>query len=268
MPYAEPMTFLFFRFLSVTGVLLLFLPFISRQHFSFSKVAHGSFVGIMLHSIYLGGVFYAIRQGMSTGLSSLIVCLQPIFTSLLAGVFLNEKITTKQWLGLLLGLSGVVLLLSPKLLGSDTSTTGYLSYTNEGIIACFISLCGIVTGTLYQKKFCAHQHLVVGAFSQYIAALVFTGVIVVLFEDFQIEWNFQVILTLLWLVFALSIGAIGLLMFLICHGAASKVSSLFYLVPALTAVEGYILFDEALSKITILGIIISLSGVFMATKKN
>ncbi|MFZ9103994.1 MAG: DMT family transporter [Burkholderiaceae bacterium] len=257
MPHAEPMTFLLLRFI---GVLALLLPaaWLMRAPWpSRSQAWKIALAGLLLQAGYLGGVWAAVRHGMTAGLIALIVGLQPIITAWLAGV-VQERISKIQWLGLVLGLSGVGLVVWAKL-----SLAG-LSLVSLGLGV--IALTSITAGTLYQKAACPHFDLRTGAIIQYAASALVCLPFVFGLETRDIDWHPEMIGALLWSIVALSIGAISLLFIMIREGAATKVTSLLYLTPPTTAVMAYFLFDEPMTGLTMAGIVITMAGVWLVTK--
>jgi drug/metabolite transporter (DMT)-like permease len=257
MPHAEPMTFLLLRFI---GVLALLLPaaWLMRAPWpSRGQAWKIALAGLLLQAGYLGGVWAAVRHGMTAGLIALIVGLQPIITAWLAGV-VQERISKIQWLGLVLGLTGVGLVVWAKL-----SLAG-LSLVSLGLGV--IALASITAGTLYQKAACPHFDLRTGAIIQYAASALVCLPFVFGLETREIDWHPQMIGALLWSIVALSIGAISLLFIMIREGAATKVTSLLYLTPPTTAVMAYFLFDEPMTSLTIAGIVITMAGVWLVTK--
>ncbi len=209
---------------------------------------------MLVHGIYLGGVFWAIKQGMPAGLSSIIVGLQPVLTALMAVVLLNESISRKHWLSMAIGAAGLALVLGPKF---DPGGSGITPVT---IAVVFAAVAGISLGTVYQKRFVQKTDLLAATIWQYVGALLIT-VPLSAFESWQITWSGDLIFAMVWLVLVLSVGAILLLMLLIREGAVSQVASLFYLVPVATAVESYFLFNETLSLVQIAGMALVIGAV-------
>ena len=218
---------------------------------------------MLVHGTYLGGVFYGIYLGMPAGLAALLVGLQPLLTATCAGPLLGERLTKQQWLGLLLGLIGISLVLGSKL---ELGSTLFSGFGAGALISVMAALAGISLGTLYQKRYCTSMPLLSGAVIQYIAAGVLLGFGALLFESREVEWSTTFILTLGWLVLVLSIAAILLLMALIKKGEASRVASLFYLVPPVTALQAWWLFDERLPLMGLIGMVIAIAGVVMVVK--
>jgi drug/metabolite transporter (DMT)-like permease len=258
LPHAEPLTFLLVRYCSVivlmTGVALATnapWPKNKREWF------HIGVSGILVHAIYLGGVFTGISKGFPAGLASLVVGLQPLLTALAAGWFLKETVIARQWLGLALGLTGTAMVLSNRV------QTGF---TLDGLGPIILALVGITAGTLYQKKFCPGLDWRTGSVAQFIPAAAVTLVAAGLTESFRIDFAPSFIFALAWLVLVLSLGAISLLNYLIRSGTAVNVASLFYLVPASTAIIAWALFDEKLSGIALIGMVIAIIGVYLSRK--
>ncbi|MDQ3654266.1 MAG: DMT family transporter [Chloroflexota bacterium] len=252
MPYAEPATFLVLRFggvlaLMIPLVLLLRVPWPSRR-----QAVHIAVAGVLIQGGYLLGVFEAIRQGMGAGLAALIVGLQPVLTAVL-GSLVRERITGRQWLGLALGLAGVTMVVWERL-----SLTG-LSVTS--VAAAIAALLSITCGTLYQKRHAPVFDLRIGSVIHFSAGLLLVIPVSLLFEHRHVEWTGPLIGALLWSVVALSLGATSLLFLLIQRGAATKVASLMYLTPAVTAVMAWILFGENLSAIMMFGMAVTAAGV-------
>lgn len=197
---------------------------------------------------------------MPAGLAALIMGLQPLITALLAGAFLGEKVLGRHWLGLAIGLVGLVMVLYPRIGDIDGGvTTATLS-------SCVIAVFAISAGTVWQKPFLGGIDLVTGTLYQYLGAGIVMTAAAFLLETGRYELNAEVVFAMAWLVLVLSIGAVVLLMYLIRAGEMSKVSSLFYLVPAVTAVLAWLLFGESLNALQIIGMIVTTIGVAMATQ--
>jgi drug/metabolite transporter (DMT)-like permease len=253
--HAEPMTFLSLR-MGLLVLLLGALVLVMRPHWPSAQcVWHNVVAGLGVHGLYLGGVSIAIAQGLPAGLAALIVALQPILTSTIANRWLGERVAPHQWLGLVLGLFGVWLVVHERTSGSETPLAGW--------IAIFIGLIGITAGTLYQKHFAGGVDWRVGLLVQYAAsgALFIAGAAA--FESWQVQWTPQFLLALGWLVFVLSLGAIWLLYFMIRRSAAMRVTSLFYLTPAVTALMAWLIFDERLAPLALVGMAVCVTGVFL-----
>jgi len=260
LPYAEPMTFLVLRFAIVTVLLAVFAG-LTRAPWprDFKQAAHIAIAGLLLHGVYLGGVFASIFHGVPAGISALIVGIQPLLVAAAAGPVLGERVTAKQWLGLVLGLSGVILVVWTKLdLGIGTAW---------GYALSVIALFGITIGTLYQKKYCPYIDLRSGTAIQFAATTVMLVPFALLYETRQIVWSGEFLFALGWLCIVLSLGAITLLFILIKRGAASTVSSLFFLVPPCTALVAFFLFGETLSLLALVGMGVTMLGVALVNRK-
>jgi drug/metabolite transporter (DMT)-like permease len=255
LPYAEPMTFLSLRMTALVAVLALLVVVTHPPWPRRAGVLHNVVAGLLVHGLYLGGVFVAIYHGLPAGLAALVVSLQPVLTSTLANRWLGEKVAPHQWLGLLLGLAGVFLVLQGKAAGGETSVLGW--------VAIFVALIGITVGTLYQKRFAGNVDWRCGLLIQYAVAGALFVVVAWLFETRMVQWTPEFILALGWLVFVLSLGAIWLLYFMIRRSAATRVVSLFYLTPVVTALMAWGLFDERLGPLALLGMAICVAGVFL-----
>ncbi|XYK79241.1 MAG: DMT family transporter [Labrenzia sp.] len=256
-PYIEPMAFLTVRFAAVLPILFLlglfWVKFWPRDK---KAIGHCIVTGMLVHGIYLGGVFWAIKQGMPAGASAIIVGLQPVLTAIFAVGMIGAVISRKHWISMAIGLSGLGLVLGPRF---DLAGSGITLVT---ISVVFFSVIAISVGTVYQKRFVPNTDLLAATFWQYVGALLVTTPLS-LFETWQITWSGELIIALAWLVLVLSIGAIMLLMLLIRQGAVSQVASLFYLVPVATAIESYFLFGETLSMIQIAGMALVVGAVLM-----
>jgi drug/metabolite transporter (DMT)-like permease len=215
-------------------------------------------VGSLVHGAYLGGVFVAISQGVPAGISALIPGLQPILTSTVANRFMGERVSRLQWLGLALGLIGVLMVLHDRHMVAEGSVLGW--------IASFVSLFGITFGTLYQKRFCGKIDWRAGNTVQYIWAGVLFWLGAFAFETRMIHWNGELVFALAWLVFVLSISAVALMYWLIRRSAATSFASLFYLVPGVTALMAYLLFGERLDHLSIAGMVVCACGVVLASR--
>ena len=258
LPHAAPLAFLLVRYLLVIGlmasaavVLRAPWPRDGRQWF------HIGVSGLLVHALYLGGVFTAIGAGLPAGVVSLIVGMQPLLTATVAGWLLGETIRPRQWLGLLLGFVGVSLVLSNKL---------GVVFGVAALWPALAALLGITAGTLYQKRFCPHFDWRSGAVAQFLPAALVTGAIVVATDDFRIAWSGEFLFALGWLVLVLSIGAISLLNWLIRHGSAINVASLFYLTPPTTALLAWLLFGETLTGLALLGMALAVWGVYLSRR--
>ncbi|NVK34254.1 MAG: DMT family transporter [Rhodobacteraceae bacterium] len=257
-PYADPIVFLCIRFFVVLPILAV-ITLVTRADWprSLSMIGHCLFIGMLVHGLYLGGVFWAIDNGLPAGASAIIVGLQPVLSTLAAAALLKERILTKHWIGLMLGGLGLCLVLYPKLgvagSGFDSATIG----------AVLISVVAISLGAVYQKRFVTQTNLLTATFWQYVGALILL-LPMTAFESWSVQWTGEFIFALFWLAIVLSVGAVLLLMFLIRKGAVSEVSSLFYLVPVAASIEGYFLFGETLTIMQIVGMFFVVIAVLVA----
>ena len=264
LPFAEPFTLLLIRML-LTLVLLVGLAWLMKTRWpGWRGAGHLAVTGILVHGCYLGGVYYAIQEGMASGIVSLIVGLQPLVTAAAAVVFLKEAVSGRQWLGLALGLIGVSLVLVEKFGG-----TGVESGISPWALAwTLVALAGISMGTVYQKRHGTGADLVAGTIIQYAAAATLFAIGAFALESREVEWSLQLQLSMAWLVLGVSIGAILLLMWLIRQGAASQVASLFCLVPPVTALEAYLLCDERLGGLAMVGGLVAITGVALVVTQK
>ena len=264
LPYAEPFTFLVLRFAAVI-LLLAAVAVLTRAPWPRDPrlVGHLAVSGILVHGCYLGGVFAAISQGLPSGLVALIVGLQPLLTALVAGPVLGEQVSGRQWLGFALGLAGVSLVVSSRLVGGAP-----LGLSGTSLACAVLALAGITAATLYQKRYCTGMDLRTGAVIQYAGAAAIMLPAALLTETMQVNWTGDFIFALVWLVLVLSVGAISLLMTLIRLGEAARVASLFYLVPPVTALMAWGLFDERLSPLALAGMALAVLGVALVVRRR
>lgn len=266
LPYAEPYTFLLIR-MALTSAILLPVILILKKNWpqSWSLTGHVAISGILIHCGYLGGVFTAIKLGMPSGLVALIAGLQPLITAFAAQPLLGEKVRPIQWAGLGLGLAGIVLVLSEKLDFQNTAL--FDGFGTSAVIFAFAAVFSITASSLYQKKYCTDMPMMSGTFVQYLAATGVYAMLALTFDTMEVQWTGEFIFALFWLIFVPSFGGITLLMWMIKQGQASKVASLFYLVPPLTALEAFFLFNETLGLLAIGGMIVASVGVWLAVRE-
>lgn len=255
---AEPLTYLAIRMAIVVGLMAAIAAIARPRWPDRTGVFHSIIAGLMVHGFYLGGTAVAISHSIPAGLSALIPGLQPILTSTLANRWLGERVTPLQWMGLGIGLAGVVLILHERPL---TGEAGW------GWLASGVSLVSITLGTLYQRRYCNGIDWRAGNVVQYIGVTVLFAVGAVLLETNEVRWSGEFVLALAWLAVVLSIGTIGLLYWLIRHSAATAVASLFYLVPAVTALMAYGLFGERLDALAIAGMAACAVAVFLVNAR-
>ena len=256
---ATPFAALAFRFGIVTLGFLLYARVKKEIIFKKLRFALESITtGVLFHGFYLGGIFYAFYVGVPTGVVALIVTLQPILTNLLAGPIYKEEINWKQWVGIIFGFFGALLVL-----GIDYSG----KYPNVGIITCFVALAGITIGTLWQKKLSGNLSLSVNNGFQALGGCLFNLILMSIFEDPFINFTKGFILGMSHQIILVSFGAFTILMFLIKAGSVSKTSTLFFLVPPTSAFMAYAYLGEKLSNTDIAGFILATIGVYIATRK-
>ena len=259
-PFAEPLTFLSWRYAAAV-VLLVAAAVLTRSAWPASPLlaGHAAVAGLLVQGAYLGGVFCSVARGMPLATVSLIVGLQPILTAMAAGPLLGERLSSRQWLGIALGFGGVVLVVSGKWSGASTDPAGYAWLA--------FALFGITAGTLYQKRHCGAVPMLTGGVIQYAAAGIVTAAAAYATETMVVQWTPQFAFALGWLVLVLSLGAIGLLFTMIRHGEASRVASLFFLTPPVTAVMAWLLFDESPPAVALAGLAGSPAGVALVTAR-
>ncbi|MBU3731930.1 MAG: DMT family transporter [Beijerinckiaceae bacterium] len=263
-PYADPLTFLSVRY-ALAGALLAVLCVASGAVWPRGKAAaHAALSGVLLHAIYLGGVWWAISKGLPAGISGLIAAVQPILTAFLAPRLAGETIPLRHWLGIVLGFGGILMVLGPKLAGlSGAALSSQLVPLGINVIA----MISVTLGTFYQKRFIAAGDLRAVTVLQYAGALAITLPIAWLTEPMRIAWNLSMVLNMAWAVLALSIGAIGLLLMLIRQGAVSRAAALIYLVPPTVALEAFLLFGETLNGLQMVGMAVTAFGVALAVRR-
>ena len=254
---AGPLTFVCVRMFIAAGLLWLIATAMRAPRMTRSDWSAATIVGVFMHAIYLGGVFVAIDNGLPSGLSALIAGLHPVATSVAARVFLREQLSRKQIIGVFLGLVGVCAVVIEKLDAADGGVT------TAAMIAMMISIFGLTVGTLVQRALGKKMPLLRGTATQYLAS----GVVLAVGSGFSESWRFEItgntLFSLLWAVVVLSLGAVLLMMTLLARHTATKVSSLFFLTPALSTIEGGILFGERLGALALVGLVVAIFGVRM-----
>ena len=256
---SDPFTALAFRFFIVALGFFLFSIYTKKQILTNQKnLIQSLFSGVLFHGVYLGGVFYSISIGMPTGIAALIVTLQPILTNALAGKFLGEKVSFKQWLGIALGFLGAALVL-----GFDIGA----SLPVIGVIASFIALLAITTSTLWQKKISDNLPLSVSNMYQAIGGCLFHLIIIFIFTEPYINFTPTFMIAMSHQIFLVSFGAFSILMFLIKNNSASKTVSIFFLIPPTTAIMAWLFLNEVLNNLDLIGFAVATLGVYIATRK-
>tara|TARA_B100001175_G_scaffold152800_1_gene129535 strand:- start:67 stop:915 length:849 start_codon:yes stop_codon:yes gene_type:complete len=255
---SEPFSALVFRFLVVAIGFFLFSIYskqnilINRRNFIESFCS-----GVLFHGLYLGGVFYSISRGMPTGIAALIVTLQPILTNVLSGPILKEKVTIKQWVGVLLGFTGAVIVL-----GFDIGS----NIPIKGLFATIIALIAITSSTIWQKKLSNNLPLSVSNMYQALGGLTFHIIIIIFFVKPYINFSQTFIIAMSHQIFFVSFGAFTILMYLIKKNSASKTVSIFFLIPATSAFMAWLFLDESLTSLDLVGFLITTIGVYIATR--
>ncbi len=258
LPHSEPLTFLLWRYLAVM-VCMLAVALATRAPWPQGARVwlHIGVAGLMIHGVYLGGVFIAISKGLPAGVTSLVVGVQPLLTAVGAGWLLGEIVLKRQWAGLLLGLVGVALVVAGKL-GNG--------FGINALWPALAALLGITMGTLYQKKFCPPFDWRTGAIAQFLPTALLTWLVAYYTESFHVDWVGEFAFALGWLVLVLSIGAVSLLNWLIRSSDAVNIASLFYLVPPSTALFAWLLFGDTFSGVALVGMALTVWGVYLARK--
>lgn len=260
--HVEPVSFLAFRF-PLAALLLVLLALLMRApRLSGRDAMHMMIAGIFLHAVYLAPIYWALAHGMPSGVSALIVGLQPLITAFLAALVLGEVVTGRHWMGLAIGLLGVGLVLAPKF---SLATIGGITPLTAAL--CLLGTFGVAFGTVYQKRFAGGLPLLGSVIWQYVGASLVVLVLAALTEDFGFDGSFAAWFSLGWAIFVLSFAAIFLLMMLIRDGEVSRVSSLIFLIPGVAAVMAYFVFDEQLTLVQIVGMLVCAGAVLIVSRK-
>ena len=285
LPYIEPFFMLFVRFVCVIVLFLLIIEIGRHPRATWRQAIGPMFVVLMLHGLYLGGVFYAIKQGIPAGISAVIVGLQPILLSVLERVFLRQPARSSahyrsQYIGLIAGFIGVTLVVTGNgITVTGPTGTGITGLTNTGIaglslpdmsiiglIANVIALSGIAIGTVIQKRIGGDVPLLSGSLYQYLGAILLMLALTFTLETQAVTPTFELALAMLWLVFGLSLLAVVLLMYMIREGEVVKVTSYFYLVPPVTLIQTWLLFDERLNAVALAGCALTVYAVYKVVR--
>lgn len=265
-PDADPFTFLAVRFGTASFALGL-IAIASRAPWpaNVREAGHSMVAGVLLHGGYVGGIWWAVAQGLPAGISGLITAAQPLLTALLAAPLLGERVTRGQWCGIVGGFIGIVLVLVPRLAAVDPVALGAVAVP---MIVNFAATVSVTLGTFYQKRFVADADLRTGTCLQFVGALALVAPLALATETLRFELTTTLLAALAWSVLVLSMAAIALLLLMIRHGEVSRVATLIYLVPPLTAVEAFILFGENLNAVQIVGMAVTAAGVWLATRRQ
>jgi len=255
---SDPFSALAFRFFIVTVGFFVFSLY-SKKNILISKknFLESFFSGVLFHGVYLGGVFFSISKGMPTGIAALIVTLQPILTNALSGPILNEKVSIKQWTGVLLGFAGATIVL-----GFDVGS----NIPMIGLIATIIALIAITSSTIWQKKISNNIPLSVSNMYQALGGVTFHIIIIIFFAKPYIDFTQTFLIAMSHQIFLVSFGAFTILMYLIKNNSASKTVSIFFLVPATSAFMAWLFLNESLTNLDLLGFLITTIGVYIATR--
>ncbi|MFO1437267.1 MAG: DMT family transporter [Verrucomicrobiaceae bacterium] len=255
-PYAEPFTFLTLRYVIVL-LILVPIALLTRAPWprGRAQIMHVAIAGLLIHAVYLSGCVWSLRLGLPSGIVSLTVSMQPLFTAAFAGVVLHERVLPRQWAGLALGFLGTAMVVAHKT-GSGLTLTM--------MVPALAALAGITVGTLWQKRHCPTFDLRTSTVVQYAASLLVTAVLALTTETREVQWSGQFVFALLWVALVLSIGAISLLNHLIRSGTAVNVTRLFYTVPAVTALMAWAIFGETLTGLSLIGMGVAVLGVWLA----
>ena len=255
---SDPFSALAFRFFFVALGFYLFSIYTKHSIVvSRKNLLESVFSGVLFHGFYLGGVFYSISIGMPTGIAALIVTLQPILTNALSGPILAEKVTAKQWIGVLLGFAGAILVL-----GMDIGS----GIPILGLAATIVALISITTSTIWQKKLSNNLPLSVSNFYQAVGGCLFHILIIILFAKPYISFTKTFFIAMSHQIFLVSFGAFTILMYLIKNNSASKTVSIFFLIPATSAGMAWLFLNESLTNLDFLGFLITTIGVYIATR--
>jgi drug/metabolite transporter (DMT)-like permease len=264
-PHADPLFFLSLRYaLAAMAFLAICLVLNAAWPKTRAEWWHAAFSGVLLHAIYLGGVWWAIANGVPTALSGLIAALQPLMTALSAPWVVGERLSLGQKAGVLLGLGGLLIAIAPSLLAIEA---GEVMAAVVPLLVNVVAMVSVTAGTLYQKRYLQTGDLRTIATLQYLGALVVTLPAVFLVGEVRIAWNFEVWVALVWSVLGLSAGAIALLLYLIRRGQVSRAASLIYLVPPAVAIQAFLYFGEALPLPMIVGTVVVAIGVYLTNRK-
>lgn len=257
LPYIEPFFMLFVRFSIAITVFLCIVMIVGAKRVTLHQAFNQVLVGTLLHGAYLGGVFYAINEGVPAGIVAIIVGLQPILTAIVGWISLGQTLNNRQLGGLLIGFLGIMAVIS------DSSNVSMIGPSAHGLVACIVALIGISIGTILQKSVGNNLPLLTCSIFQYLGAAVIMTALTFTVEEQIVEHAFSLYAAIAWLVFGLSVSAVLLLMYMIQQGAVAKVSSYFYLVPPATVFQTWILFEEKIGLASMVGCALSIYGVYL-----
>ena len=251
--HANPLSFLFSRFLAASVILAVLAVIFTNLYrdpnlktHTLRETLHISIAGLLTVATFSIGVFISIDRGLSPSLSAMIIALQPILVALLAMKLINEKVSLKQWLGLMLGLIGVLIVLMRNVTFNQVGL--------EAIAMSVFALLGLTLGNIYQKRFCSDMNLFYGGAIQSGVSALACLLLLIAFGEYQINWTREYLYAWAYMTVGVSVGALSLLYVMIQHGSVSKVASLFYLVPVSAAITSFFFYAEKLNSMTLLGI--------------
>ncbi len=264
LPHSQPFTLLALRF-AISASFLLAIAVIVREpiRMSRSQLGRAAYISLFLHLSYTGGIFYAIGHGVPAGITAVVVSLQPVIVALLAVPMLGERLRATQVVGLLMGLTGVALLLLPKVLHGDVT----LAFSTAGVVGAVVALIGSVWGTIEQKRFGSDLPMLSGMAFQYTVSGIILAVLAATTENVHIQWSLQFVAVLLWIVLGISMGSVALLFYMLRHGSAGSVSSLLYLGTPLAAFFGFVFFGEHIPPLGIFGMALAVTGVWLVLRQ-
>lgn len=257
-PFAEPFTFLAIRFALVVALLAPFVMLAGAWRLGWRPAINAALVGCLLHGVYLAGIFWSIKQGLPAGIAAIIVSLQPLVSASLVAPLLGERVEVRHWIGLILGLAGVIIVLLP---GTQLDSA---EIRPDMLAMSLLALASITVGTTLQKAWFASLDVRAALVPQYIGATVAMTLAAALFETGDIAWSWPAIGAMAWLVLVLSVGAISLLLILLKHNEVWRTASLFYVVPPLTACIAWLLFDEQLHTEQLAGMALVVIAMLLA----
>jgi drug/metabolite transporter (DMT)-like permease len=261
---ADPLWFLFLRF-SMAAAVIAAIAFAMGAPWPRSRreIGHAMMSGVLLHALYLAGVWWAVANGVPSGVSGIMAGLQPVMTALLAPAILGERITLRQGAGVALGFAGIVLVLLPKVVGVSPQAFEAIA---TPLAVNLVSMVAVTAGTFYQKRFVSGGDMRTTTAWQYVAAAGVMLVLTALFGKAEAVWNQTLILTMAWSVLALSVGGIFLFLYLIRRGEVSRATAYIYLVPAVSALMAFVFFGETLTTVQLVGMAVTAFGVWLATR--
>ena len=259
LPHSTPLSFLSLRFITAGLILLIIAKWFGKQLPSWREAIHISVAGSLTVCLFSVGVFVSIDMGLSPAISALIVALQPILVALFAQKLVNERLKLAQWFGLIFGFLGVIVVVI------DSIDTAYFSWVAIGMSV--LALFGVTFGTLYQKRYCAGMGIFYGGAIQSLISGLICLVLLAFFENFKIVWVDEFIISLVYMVVGVSLGALSLLYIMIHRGEVSRVASVFYLVPVSAAVSAYSLFGDTIESTTLFGASVIALGIFLTNQK-